>query len=364
MNIPTLDGVTAKTVTSARLTTRVLFSGPDDGTPVLFLHGNLSSATWWEEVMLSLPPGYRGVAPDQRGYGEADPAKKIDATRGLSDLSDDAVALLDDLGIEQAHVVTNSLGGSVGWLLLRDYPERLLSLTQAAPGSPYGYSGTKDVAGAPCYDDFAGSGAGLVNPEMVKLIQAGDRGVDSPFTARSVLRSLIVKPPLILEREDAIVDSMLAIHLGEQDYPGDATPSPNWPFVGPGEWGPNNALSPKYVEDVEKLVTVTPKSPILWIRGSDDLIISDAAMTDAGTLGAMGLIPDWPGEEVWTTWGTLAITRAMAPNGFRVDEFLQFFVHHQQCFSCSSDLNTDGDGSSRRRANPGPAGGYKPVEGA
>ena len=80
MNVPTLDGITATTITTDRLTTRVLTSGPESGVPVLLLHGNLSSATWWEEVMVALPDGYRGIAPDQRGYGQADPAKKIDAT--------------------------------------------------------------------------------------------------------------------------------------------------------------------------------------------------------------------------------------------------------------------------------------------
>ena len=43
MTVPTLPGITAKTVTTDRLTTRVLFAGPDDGIPVLFIHGNFSS---------------------------------------------------------------------------------------------------------------------------------------------------------------------------------------------------------------------------------------------------------------------------------------------------------------------------------
>ena len=95
MSVPTLDGVTAKEVTTDRITTRVLFTGPEDGVPVLFLHGNASSATWWEENMVALPPGYRGIAPDQRGFGDADPDQKVDATRGPGDWADDAVALFD-----------------------------------------------------------------------------------------------------------------------------------------------------------------------------------------------------------------------------------------------------------------------------
>src|SRR5690606_33357400 len=109
MDIPTMQGVTAKSITTDRLTTRVLFSGAEDGIPVVFVHGNVSSATFWEETMLALPAGYRGIAADNRGYGGADLAKKIDATRGLGDLSDDLAALLDHLGIERAHLVGHSL---------------------------------------------------------------------------------------------------------------------------------------------------------------------------------------------------------------------------------------------------------------
>jgi pimeloyl-ACP methyl ester carboxylesterase len=115
MSIPTLEGVTPKIITTIRLTTRVLFSGQQDGTPVLFLHGNNCSATWWEEVMVTLPKGFRGIAPDQRAFGNAELTKKVDATRGTMDWVDDAIALLDTLGIPKAHIVGNSLGGSVVW---------------------------------------------------------------------------------------------------------------------------------------------------------------------------------------------------------------------------------------------------------
>src|SRR5690349_21387367 len=113
MTIPTLSGVTPQTITSPRISTRVLFSGPDNGIPVLFLHGNASSATFWEQAMVDLPARYRAISPDQRGYGEADRSKKIDATRGMGDFSDDAFALLDALGIQKAHVAGHSMGGSV-----------------------------------------------------------------------------------------------------------------------------------------------------------------------------------------------------------------------------------------------------------
>src|SRR5258706_1593163 len=179
-SIPTMKGITAQTISTPRLSTRVLFSGPDNGIPVLFVHGNASSATYWEEVMLALPVGYRGIAPDQRGYGDADRSKKVDATRGLGDLSDDLCELLNTLKIDKAHVVGHSLGGSVMWQMLIDYPERILSTTMAAPGSPFGFCGTKDAQGTPNYADFAGSGGGIVNPTVTQMMAAGDRGSDNP----------------------------------------------------------------------------------------------------------------------------------------------------------------------------------------
>jgi len=311
MTIPTMAGITPQTMTTPRLTTRVLFSGPEAGIPVLFLHGNVSSATWWEETLVGLPPGYRGIAPDQRGFGDAELARKIDATNGMGDLADDAVALLDYLGLAQAHIVGNSLGGMVVWRMLADYPERFLSVTLVDTGSPYGFGGTKDIDGTPCYPDFAGSGGGLSNPELVQRMKDGDRTLDSPFSPRAAIRTLLVKPPFIPAREDALVDSLNSTHIGEQDVPGDAEKSLNWPFMAPGKWGATNATSPKYAVDVQKILAAQPKTSVLWVRGSHDLVVSDTAAADPGVLGMMGLIPGWPGAEVFPPQPMLGQTRAV-----------------------------------------------------
>jgi pimeloyl-ACP methyl ester carboxylesterase len=312
MSIPTIDGVTAKTITTPRLTTRVLFSGADDGVPVLFLHGNASSATYWEEVMQKLPNGYWAIAPDQRGYGEADRSKKIDATRGMGDFADDALALLDTLGVERAHVVGHSMGGSVIWQLMMDAPARILSVTLAAPGSPYGFGGTKDLEGTPNYGDFAGSGGGVVNPTFTQLMAAGDRGADNPQASpRIVMNSFYWKPPFKAAREEELLSSLLSEHVGAQEYPGDLTPSSNWPNVAPGVWGPANALSPKYTGDVSRLWNINPKPDVLWIRGADDQIVGDNSLFDMGTLGALGAVPGWPGAEIYPPQPMVSQIRAV-----------------------------------------------------
>lgn len=311
MSIPTMDGITAKTITTDRITTRVLFSGSENGIPVLFLHGNVSSATWWEETMVAMPDEYRGIAPDQRGFGDAEPEKKIDASNGMGDLADDAAALMDHLHIDKAHIVGNSLGGMVVWRMMADYPEKFLTITLVDTGSPFGFGGTRDFDGTPCYDDFAGSGGGLTNPELAKRIKENDRTMESQFSPRAAIRTLLVKPPFIPVREEELLSSLNASHIGEQDVPGDNVPSPNWPFVAPGKWGATNATSPKYAVSVEKILKAEPKQKVLWIRGADDMVVSDSAASDPGFLGRVGLIPGWPGEEVFPPQPMIGQTRAV-----------------------------------------------------
>lgn len=311
MTVATMPGITAATVATSRLTTRVLTSAGGIGTPVLFLHGNVSSATWWEETMVALPEGFYGIAPDQRGYGSADPSATIDATRGLFDLVDDAVALLDHLDIASVHLVAMSLGSVVAWGLLGSHTDRLATVTQVSPGSPYGFGATRDVTGTPTTADFAGSGAGLINPEFVRRLREGDTTAGSPFSPRSVLRSLLVKPPFVPEREDELIAAMLETHLGDDAYPGDAVSSPNWPHMAPGQRGPNNALSPKYQPDPMVLESVQPKPSVLWVRGANDLTVSDHAATDPGTWGPMGLVPGYPGTEAYPSQPMVSQTRAV-----------------------------------------------------
>lgn len=297
MTIPTIEGITPATVVTNRLTTRVLYAGPDDGTPVLFLHGNHSSATWWEDNMVVLPPGFRAIAPDLRGFGEADREKKIDATRGMADWGEDVVALIDHLGYDRFHLVGSSLGGNVAWWLIANHPYRLEGVVQVCPGSPYGFGGTKDVAGTPCYEDYAGGGAGLIPAQFVDAIGNGDDTADTPFSMRAVFRARTwAEPP---PREDEYVASALQIHLSDDAYPGDVTPSANWPYVAPGSWGPNNAISCKYGIAPADIAAADPKPPIVWVRGANDLAVSNNAAADLGTIGPTGIIPGYPGPEVF-----------------------------------------------------------------
>ena len=96
-----LPGVRSSLVDTDRIRMRVLESGPADGEPVVLVHGNLSTSRFYEHLMPELPPRYRVIAPDMRGFGDSEPAP-LDATRGLADWADDTAALLRALGVARA----------------------------------------------------------------------------------------------------------------------------------------------------------------------------------------------------------------------------------------------------------------------
>jgi pimeloyl-ACP methyl ester carboxylesterase len=62
---------------------------------------------------------------------------------------------------------------------------------------------------------------------------------------------------------------------------------------------------------IADLSGVEPKPPILWLRGADDVIVSDASLYDLAYLGSLGAIPGWPGEQTWPPQPMVAQTRSV-----------------------------------------------------
>lgn len=296
-------------IQTERINMHVLLSGPQDGIPVVLVHGNFSAATYWEETMLALPSMYRCIAPDLRGYGDTQDLL-IDGTRGARDWSDDLKVLSDVFGDKPAHLVGWSLGAAVLMQFALDYPQLVSSLTFISPVSPYGFGGTKGAEGLPCYDDYAGSGGGVVNPEFVRRIKEGDRSADDPNSPRNVINTFYYKAPFRASREEDFLSAALLEKMGDDRYPGDMTPSQNWPNVAPGKWGPINATSPKHF-NTSAIADMPSKPPILWVRGDTDQIVADNSLFDFGTLGMMGLVPGWPGMEVYPPQPMVSQMRAV-----------------------------------------------------
>src|SRR5215218_260892 len=163
-----LPGIAATRVTTPRLTQSVLHPEGTEpagsGDAVVLVHGNVSSALFWQQTMLAIAETgqHRVLAVDLRGYGETDPAP-IDATRGVRDWADDLGELISTLGLDRVHLVGWSMGAGVVLQYLLDAPQKVASLGLVAPLSPYGWGGTKGHDGQPVHADGVGSGAGAAN---------------------------------------------------------------------------------------------------------------------------------------------------------------------------------------------------------
>src|SRR5215204_3241088 len=304
-----LEGVGSQVVATPRLETHILTGGPEDGIPVIFIHGNASSSRFFEEILAALWPRYRGLAVDLRGYGDSE-TKPLDATRGLGDFSDDLHALFEALRLEEVHLVGWSAGASVAMRYTMDHPSGVASLVMVDPMSPYGFGGTKDSASTPCWPDYAGSGGGTANPEFVGRLEAKDWTEGDPNSPRNVMNNFYFRPPFRAAREEELLSSILSTKTGDDNYPGDMTLSDNWPGVAPGEKGMNNAISPKYC-NLEDFALVQPGPPVLWVRGDDDAIVSDTSLLDFGYLGQLDAVPGWPSADVYPPQPMVSQIRAV-----------------------------------------------------
>ena len=299
--------------TTERIKIHALKRMNDTGNEViLLLHGNASSSVFWKEIMTLMPDSYNLIAPDLRGYGKTED-KLIDATRGFDDQTEDVIAMMDFLSIEKFHVVGHSMAGGVIYSLLANFTERVLSATLVDPVSPFGFGGTKGINGEPIWDDFAGTGAGVVNPEFARRMGEGDRSEEDPNASpRIVMNSFYWKPPFQSTEEEELLSGMLEQKISDKHYPGDPETSPNWPGVAPGKFGPVNAASPKYVQGLaQKMIDAPLKTRVLWVRGSDDQIVSNESLFDIFTLGKMGLVPGYPGEKCCPPQPMVDQTRAV-----------------------------------------------------
>ncbi|MGA2010744.1 MAG: alpha/beta hydrolase [Solirubrobacteraceae bacterium] len=311
MATPLLPGITASDVATGRLRAHVLerAGAGHDAAPVVLVHGNVSSSLFWQPVMLALPASLRPVAIDLRGFGGSQ-RLPVDATRGLDDFADDVSAVIGALGLDQVHLVGWSMGGGVVMAQLLGAPATIRTVTLVAPVSPYGFGGTAGTDGRRLTTDGAGTGGGGVNPDFVARLESGDTSDEARTSPRSVFRSSYVAPGFVSEHEDLWVASMLSTATGPDNYPGDSVASDAWPGFAAGRRGVLNTMAPHHL-DLTGIAGLGVKPPILWVRGADDVIVSDTSRFDVNRLGALGLIPGWPGADIAPPQPMIAQTRAV-----------------------------------------------------
>lgn len=290
-----LDGITARIIETSRIRTNILERATDsaDSTPVVLVHGNVSSSLFWQEIMLLLPSNLRVIAVDLRGFGASETAP-VDAKRGVRDFSDDIHAALQALNIDAPHLVGWSMGGGIVMQYALDYP--VLSLTLQAPVSPYGFGGTRRDGSRLTTDD-AGTGGGGANPDFVARLRAGDTSAEADTSPLMVYRGSYVSTGFESPHEDIWVASMLSTSTEAGNYPGNSVVSENWPGFAAGDTGVLNTMTPGHF-NVSGITDLAQKPPILWIWGTADAIVNDASFFDLNQLGALGIIPGYPGADV------------------------------------------------------------------
>lgn len=113
-----------------------LAAGPEDGRPVLFLHGFPESARAWELPLRALGGAEcRAVAPDLRGYSPDVRPPHVTDYR-LDDLVGDVFAIADALGWQRFDLVGHDLGGLVAWTAAIEQPARIRGLVAVATPHP------------------------------------------------------------------------------------------------------------------------------------------------------------------------------------------------------------------------------------
>jgi pimeloyl-ACP methyl ester carboxylesterase len=106
------------------------------GDPVVMLHGFPELAYSWRHQLPALAAaGYRGIAPDLRGYGASDRPAAVDAY-AVPALVGDVVGLIDALGEERVHLVGHDWGGALAWATAALHPGRVRSLVIANAPHP------------------------------------------------------------------------------------------------------------------------------------------------------------------------------------------------------------------------------------
>jgi pimeloyl-ACP methyl ester carboxylesterase len=113
----------------------VAHAGPEDAPALVALHGFPQHWYCWRHVITALAGKYRVLAMDTRGLGWS--GRPDDGDYRKARIADDAVALLDALGIERAGLLGHDWGGWAGFLAVLRHPERWTGFVAAGIAHPW-----------------------------------------------------------------------------------------------------------------------------------------------------------------------------------------------------------------------------------
>src|SRR3954470_16157151 len=122
------------------LTFLVRADGPDDGRPVLLLHGFPETSLSWSAVTpLLTEAGLRTYAPDQLGYSPGARPDEVDAY-AVTNLAQVTADLMTAMDVPRADVVGHDWGAGVAWALGAWHSDRVRSLTAVSVPHPAAFT--------------------------------------------------------------------------------------------------------------------------------------------------------------------------------------------------------------------------------
>lgn len=135
---------------------------PPTGPAIIFLHFSGANLMMWQRVVPWFQDQYRVILVDLRGHGKSDTPE---SGYHMDVMAEDVIGVVDQLGIDKAHIVGSSLGAEVGLSLAANYPERVISLIlDGAMNSEYGPYGL--------WEGTAGEFEEHVNTQLEKIRNA------------------------------------------------------------------------------------------------------------------------------------------------------------------------------------------------
>ena len=126
--------MTSRTVVTVNgVRSPVLQAGPTDASEaVVFVHGNPGPSDDWNDLLGRVGSFARAIAPDLPGYGDADKPRDFDYT--VAGYARHLAGVLDQLGVQRAHLVLHDFGGAWGLAWAAQHPDALASATLLGTG--------------------------------------------------------------------------------------------------------------------------------------------------------------------------------------------------------------------------------------
>ena len=176
--------------------------GPSLGT-VLLLMGSGGDALIWPPTFVRafVSAGYQVIRYDHRGTGMSDRVENWDRKNpySIADMAGDAVAVLDELTIQQAHLVGLSMGGMIAQEIAIQHPDRVASLTLMMTS---GYIGDPNLPGLTSRYFLDTLAKGL--PLLKYRIVGGER---------NLIKERIAKTILVVGRQDLDIQELAELVL-------------------------------------------------------------------------------------------------------------------------------------------------------